>query len=498
MRPLASITVAIVVALAACSSSGDEPKRQSTAVFDRDPCWFEEPEGETVKCGYLTVPEDRDDSESGTIQLAVAVFAARGAAPAPDPVIYLDGGPGGRTLELITESFDTLIDPYLDERDFIVFDQRGVGFSKPNMRCPEIQELGRYGLQEGYTEDEYVQAVAAAVDSCRIRLRDEGTPSGLANSAESAADLEDLRLALGHEEWNLYGISYGTRLALTAIREYPDGIRSAVLDSVYPPEVDFVASGPADFTRALDVLFRDCAADSGCASAYPDLEGTLNRTVRRLDEERPVVPLPGELEYYFEGVTLTGETLLSMVFSALYVEELLGQLPAIITEVSDGNYDRAALVAASLELSFEYLDYGMYLSVQCTEEVPFVSRDETLRVLSENPEVASAFFGEPDVSIDACAAFGVEPAEAVENEPVDGDVPILVTAGSYDPITPPEWGRGVADRFETAYYFEFPGDGHAVTTANECAEKLVTSFLRAPDQEPYNTCMDEQKPPDFQ
>lgn len=111
MRALALVASALLLALAACSSGGGDPRPEPTAAFDRDPCWFEEPEGEAVKCGYLTVPEDREDPESGTIQLAVAVFSARGDAPAPDPIIYLDGGPGGRTLELITESFATLIDP---------------------------------------------------------------------------------------------------------------------------------------------------------------------------------------------------------------------------------------------------------------------------------------------------------------------------------------------------------------------------------------------------
>jgi pimeloyl-ACP methyl ester carboxylesterase len=485
---------------AACSSGGGGggPGPEATAAYDRDPCWFEEPDDTSVECGYLTVPADREDPGSEEIELAVAVFEARNADPAPDPIVYLDGGPGGRTLELINESFDALVDPYLDERDFVVFDQRGVGYSRPNMTCPEIQELGRYGLEEGYSEDEYTRAVAAAVDSCRLRLRDEGTPSGLANSAESAADLEDLRRALGYEKWNLYGISYGTRLALTAIRDFPGGIRSAVLDSVYPPEVDFVATGPADYARALDVLFRDCAADAACVAAYPDLEGKLYRTVERLDAERPVVPLPEGIAYFFEEVTLTGEVLLSAVFSALYVKELLPQLPALIQEVNDGDYERMALVAASLELSFEYLDYGMYLSVQCTEEVPFSSRDEALTTLAANPEIASAFYGEPDVSFDACAAFGVEVAPAGENEPVSGDVPILVVGGSYDPITPPGWGQEVAGRFTTAHAFEFPGDGHAVTTSNGCAEEIVLSFLASPEDDPESDCLEEEGPPEFE
>jgi pimeloyl-ACP methyl ester carboxylesterase len=187
-----------------------------------------------------------------------------------------------------------------------------------------------------------------------------------------------------------------------------------------------------------------------------------------------------------------------MVFSALYVQELLPQLPQIIKEVHDGDYERAAAVAASLELSFEYLDYGMYLSVQCTEEVPFSSYDAAVGAIEVHPELSSAFYGEPDVSFDSCEAFGVDPAEPLENEPVGGGVPILVMSGSYDPITPPEWGQAVAERFEPAYYFEFPGDGHAVTVANDCAETLIISFLRLPDEEPVNPCLDEQRPPDFE
>jgi pimeloyl-ACP methyl ester carboxylesterase len=500
-RALAGILMVVLAAalIAACNENGGGDSEPPTiAPFDREPCWFEEPEGETVECGLLEVPADRQDSDAGVIQLAVAVFAARSKTPAPDPIVYLEGGPGGRVLELAPEAFETLIDPYLDDRDFVIFDQRGVGLSEPRMQCPEIQQLGRYGLVEGFTEEDYVIAVAASVDACRVRLRDEQIPLGLANSAESAADLEDLRWALGYGEWNLYGISYGTRLALTAMRDHPAGIRSVILDSVYPPEVDFLATAPAEFSRALDVLFRDCAADAACAAAYPDLRGTLFSTAERLDRERPVVPVPGDLAAVISEVTLTGESLLSMVFSALYVKELLPELPKVISDVSKGVYDRAALVAASLELSFEYVDYGMYLSVQCTEEIPLGSREEALRVKEQYPEVAPAYYGEPDLSFDSCEAFGVEPAGDIENQAVEAEIPALILGGSYDPITPPEWGRAAAGKIKGARAFEFPGDGHAVSTSNKCAESLVKAFLAAPDKELPADCVDDEKPPAFQ
>ena len=210
--PCLYCVLCIVIGLAAspvpAKAQGPLPYVEST------PCWMALPdgvvEGQNIDCGYLFVPETRDDSSSPSIQLAYAVLYAPTESPQPDPVIYLAGGPGGSAVKELDGWLDA---PYLQDRDLVLLDQRGTGYSLPTLNCPEME-----------------QAVQDATQACRDRLVEEGVDLQAYSSVENAADVADLRVALGYDEWNLYGISYGTRLALTVMRDHPEGVRSVVLE----------------------------------------------------------------------------------------------------------------------------------------------------------------------------------------------------------------------------------------------------------------------------
>jgi pimeloyl-ACP methyl ester carboxylesterase len=467
--------------------------------FVESRCWTDRLGRAEMTCGQLIVPADRERPESGEVRLAVQVFHARSNDPAQDPIIYLDGGPGGHTLEALPLVFSQLVDPFLDDRDFIVFDQRGLGYSEPAMECKNVIEFETEAFEEGLTGEEYNARSIEEIAACRAGLEADGVDWDHANSAESAADLEALRIALGYEQWNLYGISYGTRLALTVLRDYPEGVRSVVLDSVFPVEEDLPSSTPDSFARALGVLVADCAADDECGEDYPDLESTLFATAEELtaDPQEVELGLLGAL-LPLDTVVLDGGAFLGLVHQALYSSELIPMLPEIIYQVADGDYETAGLLIASLaEQQQEYFSLGMYLSVQCAEDVPFVSEEAAVAAIASHPELAPAYEGEPEYTFAACEAWAAEPAPPIEDEPVSSDVPALVLAGHYDPITPPEWGAQVAGTLSTAHYFEFPGDGHAVSLASDCAEEIMRGFLDDPDATPPSECVADLGPPDF-
>ena len=213
-------------------------------------------------CGYLIVPEDRSDPDSQPISLHVAVFTSESEEPAPDPIVYLEGGPGGHALEIVPFIFEDRIAPFLTNRHFIVFDQRVVGYSEPNLDCPELIALTHETLDQQLSVEEQRAGGLSASLACRDRLIGEGVNLKAYTSAENAADLNALRQALGYEEWNLYGISYGTRLALTAMRDHPEGIRSVVLDSAYPLQVDLPTSLLSNADRAFSQLFGGVSGES--------------------------------------------------------------------------------------------------------------------------------------------------------------------------------------------------------------------------------------------
>lgn len=204
-------------------------------------------QGEEVDCGWLVVPENRDILPSRAIRLAVAIFHPVGGARAADPVIYLSGGPGGSAQKAIQYSWDEEFAPLVEmtRRDLIIFDQRGVGVSRPALVCPMVEnkslELMKYDPRTfPQTTSDISEQMLSSFLECRDQLSQTAN-LGSYHSTFSAADVHDLRNALGYQQVNLWGISYGTRLGLEVMRLYPEGIRSVVLDSVYPPDVDLYA-----------------------------------------------------------------------------------------------------------------------------------------------------------------------------------------------------------------------------------------------------------------
>ena len=178
------------------------------------------------------MPEDRSRPDGPTIRLHVGVFESESADPAPDPMLYLGGGPGENSTEATSFGFQTRIEPFLATRDYVVLDQRGTGYSRPSLDCPELDSAFKEHLDEDLTREEERSLHQQAIFECHDRLLSEGVNLAAYRSAESAADVEDLRLALGYDSWNIHGVSYGTRLALTVMRDFPDGSaqRGAGLD----------------------------------------------------------------------------------------------------------------------------------------------------------------------------------------------------------------------------------------------------------------------------
>ncbi|HEX2622079.1 MAG TPA: alpha/beta fold hydrolase, partial [Phototrophicaceae bacterium] len=286
--------------------------------FTPGDCPVEIPEDQTVDCGTLTVPEDRAVQNSPKITLAVAIIRSPNGNPQPDPFVYLEGGPGGSAIDGIDAWYDTV---YGENRDMILIDQRGTGYSQPFLGCPETLDL-----PEDANDLEYAEA-------CRDALKDEGVNLAAYTSAASAADINDLRIALGYDQINLYGISYGTRLALTVMRDFPQGIRSVVLDSTYPPQVAGYDEEAINADRAFKVLFDGCAKNSACNSAYPDLEKHFYDAVDQLNKQPVTVDL-GEGDQDF-----TGDDLINLIFDSLYDTSMIPYLPAIIDEGGQGKFD---------------------------------------------------------------------------------------------------------------------------------------------------------------
>lgn len=472
------------------------PDATYTPVFEEASCEFDEPDGRDPRCGFLVVPEDRDDPGGSQVRIHVAVFPAETDDPAPDPIVYLEGGPGGHALEGLQFSFEDRFAPFLSRSDLVIFDQRGVGFSEPALSCPELRELEIELLDDVLGPEEYTALEIEALRACRDRLTDEGVDLTSYNSQENAADVADLRTVLGYESWNLYGISYGTRLALTVLRDHPEGVRAAVLDSTVPLQTDLVASIPATADRAFDELFASCGALAACAATFPNLESKFFELREILDAQAAEIEVTDFLSGESYPGVLTGDDLVGLTFQSLYSEQLIPVLPDVINDALNGDLNGLQQLASLFFTNDRFLTVGMFLAVQCNEEYPFSSVEAVADAAAAHPEV-EALVGDIEGEFRECSVWGSGTANDIEDDPVVSDVPTLVLGGAFDPITPPDFGRVAAETLSNSYFFEFPGLAHGVSTAHECPLAITLAFLDDPATEPDGSCISGIGPTPF-
>jgi pimeloyl-ACP methyl ester carboxylesterase len=454
-------------------------------VFESTPCAFPVPSGYHPECGYLVVPENRTRPDTPFIRLHAAIFRNRLGYPIPDPVVHLAGGPGSSSLNVAGYMFNQGLDAILDQRDFILFDQRGTGYSQPRLDCPERASVAGILLEGGLTSAGSYQLILDAFHQCRDRLRGQGIDLSAYHSASSAADLKDLRLALGYDNLNLYAVSYGTRLALTLIRDYPNVVRSAVLDSAYPLQVNLYTALAPNANRAFNVFFDRCAAEPNCSANYPELRAVFYQLVDQLNAA------PASVSLYVGGVErivqLDGGLLVDVLFVGLYNPAVTATMQQMIYDIRQGNYD---ILKERLALYFDTSGaLGMQMSVQCAEEFPFNAVEEAyMAAQGVQPQIAAFYPISVQPLFAVCKEWTVAQPDPRENLPVSSDLPALILAGDQDPITPPDWGRMVAQGFSHAYFYEFAGHGHWVTRSSHCALSMALAFWNNPSADPGPVC----------
>ena len=256
--------------------------------------WFGRTRGAHVDCGYLSVREDRARPDGNVIRLAVARLRRSVPSPRSDPVIYLAGGPGESAVDKAGNAFgdqaliaDTRF--IWEERDLILLDQRGVGRSEPRLECPDYRRE-RAELPVLDLDPDELQREVDALLACKRTLSEQGIDLSAYTPQAIAADVVDLAAAMGYQTYNLYGSSFGTMLALTVMRDFPDHLRSVVLDGVWPPQVNAAEARHANAASALEALFRRCEADPECSRRYPDLEREFWQVVDRYTAHPTTIP----------------------------------------------------------------------------------------------------------------------------------------------------------------------------------------------------------------
>jgi pimeloyl-ACP methyl ester carboxylesterase len=441
-----------------------------------------------VRCGYIRVPEDHAKPGGRTIELAVAVIEPKSNKPR-DPVVVLHGGPGGGDMQY----YRYRLNEPLGARTIVMFDQRGVGHSRPRL-CPELGDAIFEASLKGLSVDAETAALVFAHNRCHDRLVEAKFDLTAYNTDATAADMEVLRSALGFDRWKVYGISYGTAVGLAYLRDHAAQLNGIVLDSVYPLDAPPGSDVVVNMMRSFKQVSAACAAQPDCKARFGDLEALFFKTVRRLTEEPLEVPAFGATAHWPDAVKIGAPAFMTVVHQMLYDEGAYEALPYLIERVAARDGEVFALLVDQFHGRANAITHGQYAAVECYERYPFDSR--------EAYEQASAAWplARDNMTLivrhfDICANWGVK-ATAPMTMPGPSGVPALVLAGGWDPITPPSHSKAAAERIG-AHYIELPFHGHGVRGDKTCGAPMLRAFLDNPSVAPDAACTKRRTPPVF-
>jgi pimeloyl-ACP methyl ester carboxylesterase len=452
-----------VAALAVPTSAAPLPRFEATScdlpdILDLTP---------RVRCGIVRVPRDHAHPNGSTYALAVVLIASAEQPTHPDPVVYISGGPGG---PLTIYAGYQARHPYAAGRDLILVDQRGMGRSEPRL-CPEMQG-GLINAMLAVATDPTSEALAAdraAHAACRDAIRARGIELDTFGTAATADDYEWVRQALGIKRWNVVGESYGTTVAMTLLARHPEAIRSAVLDSLNPPDRYFGMPWSERVASARESLL---------AASRPDLTTIYRNVLERLKRQAPSVPLPPALQVPGNRVRLTPSLLEEVVGRLIYYLPFYPGLPHLIEAARDGDMSPVgAALTVLLAGAKDSGNEGAFVAVECRDR----PRWRESGAAGASPLDLALL--PPGVCPDWSAA-GPEP-----EVPQGTSVPTLVLQGQFDPNIRPDQSRRVTDLLgRKARLIEFTGIGHSVRHYSLCAAGVVTAFIARPDQELHTAC----------
>ena len=431
------------------------------------------------ECATFAVPLDYAEPDGASLDLFFARIPALTATPAPDPFVLINGGPGGSAVDLYLQqrgAFELI----RRERDILLLDQRGTGRSLSGLDC-ELPE--DFALETARPE-----AIRATVDSCIAEF--EHDPRFFTTSV-AVRDLDRLRETLGIEQLNLYGVSYGTRVAQHYLRRHGEHVRSVVLDGVVPAGLTLGPDIASDAQNALASIFARCAADRACAERFAGLGERFEELRRRFAGESIELIVNDPVSGAPESVVLDDSRLQGVVRLMSYSDLTVALLPLVIDQAWQGNYlPLAAQAQLQIQAVADSIGFAMHNSVVCTEDAPWFPEEA-------RPDAALLYLG--TTVIDGLRAICESwPAGVIDEdfrEPVVSAKPVLILSGEYDPVTPPAYAeRVIANGLSNARHLIGLGQGHGQVGVG-CVPRLLREFVETADPTGLDPACLAREPP---
>ncbi len=489
MKKIISIIscVLLIGGLAGCSKQHD-PGSATSSLLRACPGFMETGKPPLVsgaQCGRLAVKENPADPASKNIDIEILRLPAISPAAQQDPLFLIQGGPGGSSIEMASFIHGFFAD-VRKNRDLIFVDQRGTGQSNP-LRCDPLSEADLQ-LPESAQLQKYLQYMAQCAEKFNASLP-------FYTTLHAVQDLEAVRQALGYPTINLWGVSYGTRVALEYAKRHPQSTRSIILDGVAPKEIALSKFSARDSLAALTAVNSECQSQPECARDFGDILQKTETVYARLqladqsgaslviNYEHPVYQQP-------EQLTLTAKNFSMLVFNALYSRDLTVLLPQAISEAEHENYRLlAALFSLAMEQSQKMnIADAMHFSVLCNEDWHFISAADV--------ETTPPFFGLNAIK-DRNQICDFWPKASMPDDfwqPIHSEVPALLLSGKHDPVTPETWAELVARGLPASVRLLAAGGNHGISYEG-CVPQIIAQFVERGSMRDVKTdCVANIKP----
>lgn len=471
-----------------------------------------------IECGLLEVPENRENPDSRFIELHFVKLNSRwgkdddedkdekdedsGLAPGKreDPVIYLTGGPGAKVNYYVGRFKDHTL---LRHRDLYILEQRGIGFSDDF--CP-YYGIRKPSIDDVETFDEQLAANHQRKADCAANAVASGVDLTGYSTIENARDVKALRRALGFEQWNVWGISYGSILGQAYIKEDPEGILAVALDAIMPLEIresELYWRVVHWYNRDLEKLQEICQRQPACAKHYPDIGGRVRQAVESV-VGNPIEVEVKDIENYPSGKARIFQDIVAFLpFIFFYEQDNYPGIPGLIYAWADAVERRDETlfkaIASASGGGFGDSSQGMSNAIFCLDGDEEAQARAGRKDLQEYPVLGAAIGSAEsyDRGVELCLKMGLPQRPADEFAAVRTDIPSLIIEGEMDPITPPPNAKAILPGFERGTYVEFPFAGHGPSRSVECAGSLLNKFYDNPGEEPDLSCVDEMEEPEI-
>ena len=427
-----------------------------------------------ARCGTMVRPLDPSGEVEGEIELRVAVVPALNLTPQPDPLVPIAGGPGGGTVQFYA-AYSGAFEEVRRNRDILLIDQRGTGESS-TMDCEFDDDLA---------EGEY--STELTIEYTKLCLDELPHDPRFFTTSVAVTDMEAVREALGYPTLNLYGVSYGTRVAQHFARRYPASTRTVIIDGVVPPTISLGPEIATESQKAVDKILGRCAENEACSARFPTVSEDFARVVAQLRDEPVSIEIPhpstGRLEAVDFGIGEFSAAVRLMAYSPLSIS----LLPLFIDEAGKGNFvPLGGQFMMTMVAMMDSLSLGMHNSVVCAEDVPFYDN-----ATIDHDAIASSYMGA--IQLDALKTIcSVWPSGPIDDEfkvPLKTDLPFLLLSGDADPITPPRYADLAAVDLSNAAHLIGKHQGHGQVSVG-CMPRLISDFIDAADPAGLNTeCM---------